>query len=117
MTFPISAVMIHVAEPERALAWYQQVFPQALAKTVPENGFSYLLYQGVQLEFVPADDQVSSGASGSVVYWHVDDFATFLEHALSLGATLYRGPLTLEQGIQMCQVRDLWGNCIGLRGT
>lgn len=35
MTSPITAVMIHVTEPARALAWYQQVFSQAVVKTVP----------------------------------------------------------------------------------
>ena len=31
------------------------------------------------------------------------------------GARLYRGPLAIEGGQWMAQVRDPWGNCIGLR--
>jgi predicted enzyme related to lactoylglutathione lyase len=32
-----------------------------------------------------------------------------------LGAVLYRGPLDLAGGDRICQMRDPWGNCIGLR--
>jgi len=53
------------------------------------------------------------------VYWSVDRFDAALRGFESAGAVLYRGPLRLDdaQGVQyMCQVRDPWGNCIGLRG-
>jgi len=68
---------------------------------------------------LPSDGKVDSGASGSVVYWSVDRFDAALRGFESAGAVLYRGPLRLDdaQGVQyMCQVRDPWGNCIGLRG-
>jgi predicted enzyme related to lactoylglutathione lyase len=71
---------------------------------------------GINLEVVPSDEKVASGAAGSVVYWYVPDFEAALAHFESLGATLYRGPMDIEQGQRMCQVRDPWGNCIGLRG-
>jgi len=32
------------------------------------------------------------------------------------GAALYRGPIKIEARLSMCQARDPWGNCIGLRG-
>ncbi|WP_435635237.1 hypothetical protein ACSC9U_03720 [Pseudomonas solani] len=35
--------------------------------------------------------------------------------ASRVSAPLYRGPLALEDGDRICQVRDPWGNCIGLR--
>lgn len=59
---------------------------------------------------------MGSGPFGSVVYWAVDDFNAALAHVEKLGATLYRGPLAIQDGLAMCQVRDPWGNCIGLRG-
>jgi predicted enzyme related to lactoylglutathione lyase len=65
---------------------------------------------------VQADSQVPSGAAGSVVYWRVPDFDAALTHLRACGATLYRGPREIEDGQWMCQVRDPWGNCIGLRG-
>lgn len=80
------------------------------------DNYEYLDVAGVMLEIVPADEKVSNGAAGSVVYWHTPDFEASLEHLLNMGATLYRGPLSIEAGKKMCQVRDPWGNCIGLRG-
>lgn len=110
--------MIHVGDVAAALDWYQAAFPAALRKAVDTPGpdFEFLDIRGVQLELVPADEKVGAGASGSVVYWQVPDFDDALAHLLSIGATLYRGPGTIEGGLRICQVRDPWGNCIGLRG-
>jgi predicted enzyme related to lactoylglutathione lyase len=109
--------MIHVSDVTAALTWYARAFPQATRKklAMPTFEFEYLDVDGVMLELVPADEKVSSGASGSVVYWKVPDVDQALAHFLSIGATLYRGPSGIEDGKRMCQVQDPWGNCIGLR--
>jgi predicted enzyme related to lactoylglutathione lyase len=110
------AVLIHVSEPVAALAWYQAAFPAATQHTVGEPEFQYLRLGDVHLEFVPADEKVSSGPCGTVVYWSVESFNETLAHLQAHGAKLYRGPLNIEGGQRMCQVQDPWGNCIGLRG-
>ncbi|MBB4223304.1 MULTISPECIES: VOC family protein [Variovorax] len=120
MPFPIAAVMVHVADVEAALRWYEAAFGgEAVRVRIGTPVFECLSVQGVLLEIVPSDGKVDSGASGSVVYWSVDRFDAALRGFESAGAVLYRGPLRLDdaQGVQyMCQVRDPWGNCIGLRG-
>jgi len=63
-----------------------------------------------------ADEKVSSGKSGTVLYWSVDHLTGSLERFYSLGAKLYRGPMDIEDGLSMCQVEDPFGNLIGLRG-
>ena len=113
---PIAAVMIHVGDVQAALDWYARAFAGATCHTFAGSTDEYLLHGGVMLELVPADAKVQSGAAGSVVYWQVEDFAAALAHMQSLGAELYRGPMQIEGGQRMCQVRDPWGNCIGLRG-
>lgn len=110
------AVLVHVSEPSAALAWYQAAFPSASRHTVEGSGFQFLKLGDIQLEFVPADEQVSSGPGGTVVYWCVANFSEALAHFQAHGARLYRGPLDIEHGQRMCQVQDPWGNCIGLRG-
>ena len=112
----IVAIMVHVADVEAGLYWYQQAFPSAKRKSISEPFFEFLDVNGVSIEIVPADEKVSSGAAGSVAYWHVADFDFALSHMQSIGATLYRGPADIEAGKRICQVRDPWGNCIGLRG-
>ena len=61
--------MIHVSDVTAALAWYARAFPQAVRKSLvmPTFEFEYLDVDGVMLELVPADEKVSSGASGAVV--------------------------------------------------
>ena len=110
--------MVHTPDTAAALAWYTRAFPGAERKRIvwPGGEFECLEIDGIQIEFHPADEKVTSGAAGSVVYWATEDFDTTLAHMQSLGATLYRGPGVIENNERMCQVRDPWGNCIGLRG-
>ena len=110
--------MIHVSDVTAALVWYARAFPQAVRKklAMPTFEFVYLDVDGVMLELVAADEKISSGASGSVVYWKVPDLDQALAHFQSIGAALYRGPREIEDGKRMCQVQDPWGNRIGLRG-
>ncbi len=108
--------MVHVADVEAGLLWYKQAFPSAERKSIREPFFEYLDVDGVRIEIVMADEKVTSGAAGSVVYWQVENFDDMLRHMQSIGANLYRGPMNIENNQRMCQVRDPWGNCIGLRG-
>lgn len=112
----IAAIMIHVGDVPAALAWYGRAFPDAVPMRDAASGFDYLALRGVALEFVPADSKVGSGPCGSVVYWDVADFAATLAHLTAVGARRYRGPLHVGDGLAMCQVRDPWDNCIGIRG-
>jgi predicted enzyme related to lactoylglutathione lyase len=112
----VAAVMVHVSDTRAALDWYARAFPAATRHRFAPADFEYLRIGSVQLECVPADAKVGAGPAGSVVYWRVPDLAAALAHFQSLGATLYRGPMRIEDGERMCQVRDPWGNCIGLRG-
>ncbi|MGK7951477.1 MAG: glyoxalase/bleomycin resistance/dioxygenase family protein [Xenococcaceae cyanobacterium] len=114
--FPISSILIHVDNPTDGIIWYQKAFPEAKKCFIAEFDFEYLDYLGIAIEIVPADNKVSSGAAGSVVYWLTNNFQKRLDHLLKLGAILYRGPMNVEKGFKMCQVKDLWGNCIGLKG-
>jgi uncharacterized protein len=113
---PIAAVMVHVSDIAAAAAWYMRVFPDAVRSTIRTADVECLSIGGVLLELVRADDKVSSGASGTVVYWQVADFEATRLRFQDLGAALYRGPMRIEEGLSMCQVRDPWGNCLGLRG-
>ena len=113
---PIDAVLVHVSPWQDGLEWYERAFPEAKRVELPEGEFAYLDINGVQLEVVESDEKVSSGAAGSVVYWHTDDFEARLKFLTNLGATLFRGPTEIGEDQIMCQVKDPWGNCIGIRG-
>lgn len=108
--------MVHVASVPDAIAWYQRAFPSAIPERLLSPEFEFLVLGDVRLEFVPADEKVGSGPSGTVVYWQVPAFDAALKHLQQVGARLYRGPMQIEGGQIICQVQDPWGNCIGLRG-
>jgi len=113
---PIAEVMVHVSNTSDGFRWYSEAFPNASICTFTGSDDRYLDVDGVILELVKADIKVGCGAAGSVVYWHTNEFDKRLEYLQRLGAVLYRGPLVLEEGKKMCQVKDPWGNCIGLMG-
>jgi predicted enzyme related to lactoylglutathione lyase len=112
----VAAVLVHVPDVIAGRSWYQRAFPEAVAVRSQPSDFEFLQIGQTQLEIVFADEKVTCGAAGSVVYWHVEDFEQALAHLTSVGAALYRGPMKIDGDLWMCQVRDPWGNCIGLRG-
>jgi predicted enzyme related to lactoylglutathione lyase len=119
MNSQICAVLVYVPDVPAALDWYQSAFRGAVRCFLEEFNQTYLEFNGIRLEIVPADAKLSAGSAGSagtVVYWTVDDFDEALQHFLRTGATLYRGPGHVEAGKQMCMLRDPWENCIGLYG-
>jgi uncharacterized protein len=113
---PLAAVLIPVGDVAAALAWYERALPFARRRAIDEPAFECLVLDGVQIELVPADAKLPSGAAGSVVYWWVDDLNAALRRFESMGSLAYRGPMAIEAGLGMAQVRDPWGNCMGLRG-
>lgn len=119
MQTPIAAVLIYIPKRDHveALNWYQKAFPQARKIKLSDFDFSYLDIEGVSLEIVTADQKVGVGVAGSVIYWSCADFQKRLDYLLSIGAKMFCGPLDIENNMRMCQVKDLWGNAIGIRGS
>lgn len=108
--------MVHAEDWKAGFDWYAKAFPNAQLVQVSEYDYKYLLMGDVAIEIVQADEKVSSGAAGTVVYWHSENFDERLRYLQSIGASLYRGPKTIEGEIKMCQVKDPFGNLIGIRG-
>ena len=72
MQSAIAAVMVHVADVEAGIAWYERAFPTARREQVGDPPFERLAVGSASIEIVRADAKVSSGAAGSVVTgaWH-----------------------------------------------
>lgn len=112
----VAAVMIHVSNCKEGLLWYQKAFPEAKHISLPEFNFECLQLNGINIEVVEADEKVGAGTYGLAVDWEVSDFDQVFNHFVSLGATLYRGPMNIENGRRMCKLKDPFGNLLGLRG-
>jgi uncharacterized glyoxalase superfamily protein PhnB len=113
----IAAVMIHVPDWKEGFDWYQKAFPQALRIGLPEFDFEFLEINGLRIEVVNADEKVGAGTFGIAVDWEVESFDEAFRHLTEVGATLYRGPATIENGRRMCKLKDPFGNLLGLRGN
>ncbi|HCG7089390.1 TPA: glyoxalase/bleomycin resistance/dioxygenase family protein [Vibrio parahaemolyticus] len=107
------ALLVYVPDVEIGLQWYQQAFPEAVPMHLPNFDFTVLDVNGFFIEIVQSDDKVSEGKKGTVLYWSVSELSRFE----ALGASLYRGPMEIENGLSMCQLEDPFGNLIGLRGA
>ena len=110
------AILVHVPDVKLGLSWYKSAFPTAEAEYIAEFDFTVINFNGFSLEIVQADSKVGSGKCGTVLYWSVESLEDTILHFETLGAKLYRGPMEIEGGLNMCQVEDPFGNLIGLRG-
>ena len=108
------ANLVHVENVEESIVWYKRAFGDAVERIV--DGFVILDINGCSIEIVPADEKVNSGKSGSITYWSVKNLNSEIARFKSLGSSIYRGPMEIEDGLGMCQVTDPSGNLIGLRG-
>ena len=111
----IAEVMYFVPNRYEAARWYSSLFENEIFFL--ENPDHFFIRVGNQeVWFHQADHKVPSGAAGCVAYWQVGDFDEAVERAVRLGAEMYRGPLDREDGTFMCQVKDPFGNLVGLVG-
>ncbi len=110
------ALLIHVQDVQAGIEWYKRAFPFAQPTYIEEFDFTVLELDGFSLEIVQADSKVDAGKKGTVLYWSVPSLETSMAHFEQLGATLYRGPMVIENGFGMCQMEDPFGNLLGLRG-
>ena len=109
-------LLVHVEDIEEALSWYSSAFTDAVCIELPLSGVEALQIGNFILEIVPSDNKVSSGESGTVLYWQVVDLQAEIVLFQNLGSILFRGPMEIEEGLAMCQMTDTFGNLIGLRG-
>ena len=112
--YPV-AVLVYVHNIDIGMAWYQQAFPDAVPRYLIDFDLTVFDINGFSIEIVQADDKVSPGKNGTILYWSVDNMDKAVAHFQRLGAKLYRGPMNIENNLIMCQVEDPFGNLIGLR--
>ena len=93
------------------------VFWRALLGATPHEDDPQLVdAQHVQLFFHAADPN-RNPQGGTVAYLAVADFDGSRAELLQAGCVAHRGPLTLDDGRRICQVRDPFGTIWGLEET
>lgn len=105
--------MFFVDDVDLAVDWYRRV----LDGSIDHSGLPTVVAGDVQLGFHPADPKRPAGVGGSVTYCSVDSLDPAIERFADNGAAIYRGPLRIEDGRRLCQLRDPYGNVLGLVGA
>lgn len=98
-----------VSDLDRAKAWYTEVFSKAPYFDQPYYvGFEI---GGFELGLVPDG---TPGASGSKIFWGVDDIDAEVARIIPLGATIHADVQDVGEGIQVVELLDPFGNVLGL---
>ena len=107
----LGTVIYHVADLDRAKAWYASAFGQTPYFDQPFYvGFNI---GGYELGLDP-DPSGRSGAGGGVAYWRVDAIDEAVRHFVRAGATVASAVQDVGEGIKVAKVADPFGNIIGL---
>jgi predicted enzyme related to lactoylglutathione lyase len=108
----LGTVIYHVADLERAKAWYSQAFQQAPYFDQPFYvGFNIA---GYELGLDPDQSTSQAGAGGCVAYWRVAEVDSAVRHFVTVGATVVAPVQDVGDGIKVATVADPFGNLIGL---
>ena len=116
----IAQIVVFVEKPSAAARFWAEALdaPKRL-----EDGGALLDLAFVELFFHPADgeqtlwgEEKNPRGGSTVVYLAVDDLGAARERLLAAGCEPWRGPIEIEDGRRICQVRDPFGTVWGLDG-
>lgn len=111
----LHAIYLFVDNVKDSSSWYSRVLKASL--TIDEDNFGLIKIGENELCFHLADQKSPVSTGGCVGYWHVDNLIEVIDIFLKHGGITYRGPIEIpgnDEGI--CQIKDPFGNVIGLQG-
>jgi predicted enzyme related to lactoylglutathione lyase len=111
----VAEIIYFVSDRNKAAEWYARFFNTTIVQLEDPELF-FLRVGDQEIWFHQADEQMPHGNAGQVAYWQVDNFQRTLERVTKLGAVVYLGPLDRLDGQHMCQLKDPFGNLIGIIG-
>ncbi|WP_260697009.1 VOC family protein [Streptomyces sp. 130] len=113
--------MVFTVDPDAAAGWWGSVLDAEVHRDVNEaNGdvYAWLDVAGVEFGFHPLDEERNRRGGSPVPYWAVGSVDAVRQRLLDAGCTHHRGPLDVGDGTgrRIAQLRDPFGNVIGLDG-
>jgi predicted enzyme related to lactoylglutathione lyase len=108
----LGTIIYHVADLDRAKAWYARAFQQDPYFDQPFYvGFNV---GGYELGLDPNQNVSRAGRGGAVAYWRVVEIGNAVRHFVAAGATAVTPIQDVGEGIKVAQVADPFDNIIGL---
>lgn len=117
----VSTVRYQASDFEAAKRWYTEFL--GIEPYFNRPGYSEFRLGDYQHELALLDTNFTgqlgreadrtSGPSGAVVYWHVDDVPATIERLVEMGATLHEAPRNFG-GFIAAAVIDPFGNILGI---
>lgn len=112
----IRTCLLFVNEIKKSRDFYQNFFQIKPVEDLPD--FASFQFGAIFFNLHLADEALSPvSTGGTVVYFCVQKIDEWIERALSLGAEIWRGPITIEEGWTLIQLKDPFGNVIGLESS
>ena len=109
----VAQIVVFVEEPPAAARFWADVLaaPYRLA-----DGGALVDLHFAELFFHPRDEEKNPWGGSAVVYLAVDDFDAVRERLINAGCVPWRGPIEIEGGRRICQLRDPFATVWGLDG-
>ncbi len=116
----VAQIVVFVEDPSAAASFWGELLA---APYRPADSGALIELPFGEIFFHPTDDErTSSGevknpwSSSTVVYFAVDDFGAARERLIAAGCVPWRGPIEIEGGRRICQLRDPFATVWGLDG-
>jgi predicted enzyme related to lactoylglutathione lyase len=116
----IAQIVVFVEEPQAAARFWGKLLPApyrlADGGALIELPFAELFFHPFDDERAPSGEVKNPWGSSTVVYLAVDDFDATRERLTEAGCVPWRGPIEIEGGRRICQLRDPFATVWGLDG-
>ena len=116
----VAQVVVFVDDPPAASRFWAEALeaPQRLADggALVEPSFAEFYFHPQDQEKTASGEEKNPHGSSTVVYLAVDDFDAARDALITAGCVPWRGPLEIDNGRRICQLRDPFGTVWGLDG-
>ena len=108
----IRSVVLFCAELKKAAKFYEDLLGVAPYRS--DKDFVGFHLDGFDLCFHRQDEKSAPQSGSQVVYFIVDDLSEAMKELKTLGCEVHRRPIDIPEGGRVAQLRDPFGNIIGL---
>lgn len=114
----VSALMLFAEDTHAVGEWWAAAFGVERVEVEQHAQGDFVFFDAFGFEFgVHVADSDKNPLGGTpVVYFSVPSLDRASEQLIERGATPHRGPLVVDAGRSICQLRDPFGNIFGLDG-